>query len=257
MNSRDSSKYLVIGIFAGILLVATLLAYILYVPEQISTDSFGKSNKKFVNEKALTYSKHTSLTTVTERQDRIDTVYIYNQKEPLIVFANIQSAPSGPSLAEAETEDLKNEDKGGNFVEKDIMEAFEQAFNNVVEQEKKRNEAQLSDDTEPQNQSVDHGIMSEGMILDETQTRMGGTFFSYFYNHWQAPQEASNFMITVKEKIMPSMGSSVSIKINEELVFQTRLQPRYDYIEQMGQRAVTICYRRLQQTSDSEYYQVY
>lgn len=245
MNSRGISKYLVSGIFIGVLLAAILLAHILYVPEKVPSDNLAKSKQTVKKQEALAGSKRPSAS--------IDTVYMYDRQEPLIVYANTQPLAEKPSLAE--TEEGKDEDE--DFVDKDAMEAFEQAFNNVIEQEKKMNEAQISENTEAANRSVDHGIMSEGMILDETQTRMGGTFFTYFYNHWQAPQAASNFMITINEKIMPSIGTSISVKIDEELVFQTRLQPRYDYIEQMGQRAVAICYQRLQQTSNSEYYQVY
>ena len=259
MNSKGTNNYLISGVYTGVVIIAALLAQLLYVPEKISTDSIIKPEQVLIANETSGDSKDSSPSIYKVRQKRIDTVYIYNRKEPLIVIANPQSDSAGPSVADAKKVKKERRDTGkeNDFVKEDIMEDFEQAFNNVIEHEKEINQKQVSENAEPENQSVDHGIMSEGMILDETQTRMGESFFSYFYNHWQPPSEASNFMITIKEKMMPSIGSSVSIMIDEELVFQTRLQPRFDYIEQMGQRAVAICYQRLQQTADSEYYQVY
>ena len=242
----------------GVVVSAIIIAFILYVPRETTTDNLSGSGR-YLKEEALSHSQRMADSAAEEQRDHIDTVYIYEQREPLIVHASMRPDTASPSLADVGSpkSEARQPNAGEQLIEEDMMEAFEQAFNKVVEQEKENKDTEISKKAEPENRSVDHGIISEGMILDETQTRMGGTFFNYFYNHWQAPREATNFMITIKEKMMPSIGSSVSIKINEELVFQTRLQPRYDFIEQMGQRAVAICYRRLQQTSNSEYYQVY
>lgn len=259
MNSKSITKYITGSIFAGVLFATVILVYILYVPGEDPSGKIITNHESTANKKARTDSQSINRQLAAETQNQIDTVYIYHQKEPIIVYskAHPSSADSERSLAE-KTSGEDGIGKEEEFKVSNRMEAFEQAFNKVIEQGKEAKEEQISENAESKNQSVDAGIMSEGMILDETQTRMGGTFFSYFYNHWQAPGDASNFMITITEKIMPSMGSSLSIKINEELVFQTRLQPRYDYIEQVGQQAVAICHQKLNQSGrNSEYFQVY
>ncbi len=89
-------------------------------------------------------------------------------------------------------------------------------------------------------------ITIDGLVLNETRTRMGTNFFDIFYSRWTPPENARNFTITVKEQPMPSLGTRVVVNLNGQPVFQTRLQPRYEYIEQAALRAVQITWRRLQ-----------
>jgi hypothetical protein len=89
-------------------------------------------------------------------------------------------------------------------------------------------------------------ITIDGLVMDETQTKIGRDFYDVFYSHWEAPPDAHNFTITVKEQPMPSLGTRVVVELNSQTVFQTRLQPRYAYIEQAAKRAVYMTWRQLQ-----------
>ncbi|NOG99645.1 MAG: hypothetical protein HND52_16930 [Ignavibacteriae bacterium] len=72
----------------------------------------------------------------------------------------------------------------------------------------------------------------EGLIVDETRTKIGRDFYDIFYNKWTVPANAKDFTITISEKPMPRLGALVSIQINDLKVFSEFVQPRWEAIEE-------------------------
>ena len=89
-------------------------------------------------------------------------------------------------------------------------------------------------------------ITIDGLVINETRTKIGNDFFDVFYSRWTPPEDARNFTITIKEQPMPSLGTRVVVDLNGEPTFQARLQPRYEYIERAALQAVRQTWRRLQ-----------
>lgn len=85
-----------------------------------------------------------------------------------------------------------------------------------------------------------------GLVTDETQTKIGRDFYDAFYDRWTAPEKDYYYTVVVTEQPMPSLGTRVVVRVNQNVVFQTRLQPRRDIIEQAARRAVYMTQRRLQ-----------
>jgi hypothetical protein len=85
-----------------------------------------------------------------------------------------------------------------------------------------------------------------GLVTDETQTKIGRDFYDAFYDRWTAPEKDYYYTVVVTEQPMPSLGTRVAVRVNQNMVFQTRLQPRRDIIEQAARRAVYMTQRRLQ-----------
>ncbi|GAA5521731.1 LysM peptidoglycan-binding domain-containing protein [Aliifodinibius salicampi] len=133
-------------------------------------------------------------------------------------------------------------------LDKKTLNKFQKAFKKVVEQERREEKKQQ---TESSGQSSTIAI--DGMVLDETRSKMGTDFYNVFYRHWEPPSKAKNFMITISEQPTPGRGSVISISIDNEKVFQNRLQPKYAYTEKVAKHAVAICYRSLlrQQSSSN------
>ena len=120
------------------------------------------------------------------------------------------------------------------------LKKFRKAFNKLVEKgEKKEKNVVETDDYE--------GLGLGGMILDETRSKMGRNFYSVFFKHWEDPKNVSNFTITVSEQPTPSRGTMIQIKIDNQLVFKNRLEPRYYKTEKAAKRAVSLCKKRLAQ----------
>ncbi|MFP8488066.1 CsgE family curli-type amyloid fiber assembly protein [Gracilimonas sp. Q87] len=120
------------------------------------------------------------------------------------------------------------------------LEEFREAFQKLVEAEK----AAEKKDLEPFRMEVD------GMVLDETISKIGRDFYNVFYQYWSPPEEAYNYTITITEKPAPSLGTIVSVKINDTYTYQSRLQPRFQMIEDAGKDAVRYSYSYLQRNKD-------
>lgn len=120
------------------------------------------------------------------------------------------------------------------------LSEFREAFEKVVAQEQQA-------EVHQKKASSDRGstISINGMVLDETRSKMGIDFYNIFYRHWESPPGAGNFMITISEQPTPSRGTMITISIDNEKVFRNRLQPKYAYTEKVARHAVGVCYRTL------------
>ena len=112
------------------------------------------------------------------------------------------------------------------------------AESNQAEQDKRET---IQRDTERQ-------IMIEidGMVHDDTRSKVGRDFYSVFYTYWQSPPNAQNFTISVEEQPSPNLGTTIFVTVNHTETFRMRLQPRYEMIEEAGKYAVRQTYAYLQ-----------
>ncbi|MEX2403164.1 MAG: CsgE family curli-type amyloid fiber assembly protein [Balneolales bacterium] len=78
----------------------------------------------------------------------------------------------------------------------------------------------------------------DGLIIDETISKVGRDFYNAFYSEWDSPAEAFNYTVTVAETPMPNYNTRVTIKVNDTSVYQANLQPRYDEIKGAAHQGV-------------------
>ena len=131
-----------------------------------------------------------------------------------------------PAVVIAQIDTLDNKQK--NKATMDLMKMFDKAIGET-------------------NQEVneDPDIEIDGLIFDETKTKSGRDFYSYFFQDWEAPAGASNYSIFITEKPYRLSTTMIEIKINETLVYTGLLQPRGDIVEGMSQQAVEQTYSYL------------
>jgi curli production assembly/transport component CsgE len=91
------------------------------------------------------------------------------------------------------------------------------------------------------------GMEIDGLLVDETITKVGRDFYDLFYQNWEAPLGARNFTIVFKEKPVPGLGTLISLQIEDEEVFMQRLPPRYSIVEEFAKYAVFQARDHLQQ----------
>lgn len=92
--------------------------------------------------------------------------------------------------------------------------------------------------TTKENVSNDTDLEIDGMLFDETKTKVGKDFYDFFYSQWEAPPNARNFLIYITEKPYRLTTTQIEVKINEFVVFTSFLQPRADLVEQLAEQAV-------------------
>ena len=86
--------------------------------------------------------------------------------------------------------------------------------------------------------ATDEGLEIAGLVLDETKTKPGRDFYEYFNTHWQEV-EGLHYTITVSELPDATRGSFVLVRVNDAIVYQNRLNPQPDFIEQEARQAVS------------------
>jgi len=83
------------------------------------------------------------------------------------------------------------------------------------------------------------------LILNETISRVGNEFVDLFNGMWSWPSNTKGtFSILLSERPAPrSNATMMFVKVNDQQVFYSFLQPRYDRIEEAAKRAVAQTYR--------------
>jgi len=85
--------------------------------------------------------------------------------------------------------------------------------------------------------ATDEGLEISGLVLDETKTKPGRDFYEYFTTYWQEVK-GLQYTIIVSELPDTTRGTFIFVKVNDTLVYQQRLNPRPDVIENASKQAV-------------------
>lgn len=83
------------------------------------------------------------------------------------------------------------------------------------------------------------------LVVDETVTRTGSYFYDVFYRLWQPPDNAQFVSVVLSEQPLPGQGTLVAVRLDGELVFQSRLTPNEEQAETLARQAVGATLRRL------------
>lgn len=78
----------------------------------------------------------------------------------------------------------------------------------------------------------------DGLIIDETRTKIGRDYYEVFYNQWEAPKGAKNFTIKIKELPSRGRGAQIQVFVNDEKLIHRSVQPRQEMIEDLASRSV-------------------
>ncbi|MEX0722709.1 MAG: CsgE family curli-type amyloid fiber assembly protein [Gracilimonas sp.] len=144
---------------------------------------------------------------------------------------NVSSRNIRTNLASSDSS-ITNKKDSAQSSEKEALDRFREAFNDIVSKESKEEK------TSDINRSDLIRYEIDGIVLDETISKVGRDFYQSFYQNWSPPEDAYNFTITISEKPSPSLGTIVMVKVNETYTFQSRLQPRYELLVEAGEQAV-------------------
>ncbi len=85
----------------------------------------------------------------------------------------------------------------------------------------------------------------DGLIIDETRSKIARDFYDLFYKKWIAPIGAKNFSIYIREEPSRGRGAQISLTLNEDKIFQNFVPPRYDALENVVNFAIRVTRARL------------
>jgi len=85
----------------------------------------------------------------------------------------------------------------------------------------------------------------DGLIIDETRSKIARDFYDLFYKKWIAPNGAKNFSIYIREEPSRGRGAQISLTLNDNKIFQNFVPPRYDALENVVNFAIRVTRARL------------
>ena len=81
-------------------------------------------------------------------------------------------------------------------------------------------------------------LSTGGLIVDATRTRAGRDFYEMFYKQWQRIQVTTSLTIEVKEQFVRGRNTRIMVYVNDNLVYVSSIQPRFDLLEERVNIAV-------------------
>tara|TARA_A100000171_G_scaffold30980_1_gene29276 strand:+ start:2008 stop:2802 length:795 start_codon:yes stop_codon:yes gene_type:complete len=99
----------------------------------------------------------------------------------------------------------------------------------------------------PDQAAPQDGYIPQGFVLKNTITKAGRDFYKYFYFEFYNKQIETDKNILIEE--VPGRGRTtrITVKVEDELVWQFFSQPRKAFLKQMANYAIARSIRRLQQ----------
>lgn len=105
--------------------------------------------------------------------------------------------------------------------------------------------ATLSEEIPEEQAQFERSIGIDGLVIDESITKVGRDFYELFYSGWEPPPNASDFTIYIEEKPGRGRITAVEVRINDNSIYEGNLQPRYDFLEGLAEYVQGRCYNFL------------
>ena len=82
------------------------------------------------------------------------------------------------------------------------------------------------------------GSESQGLVMDQTISKLGRDFYDLFYGSFEAPGGLEDFTIVVVERQARANNAVVALIVNDTELFEMPLIPRTDMMEESARAAV-------------------
>ncbi|WP_375418771.1 CsgE family curli-type amyloid fiber assembly protein [uncultured Hymenobacter sp.] len=106
-----------------------------------------------------------------------------------------------------------------------------------------------------------------GLILDQTITKLGRDFYALFYEQWDPAPNLGDYTVIIREK--PGRGTStlISVEVNDNALVELPLSPNYEALEEAAAYSLSLTNdylinarnvsQQLEQTADNPGSEVY
>jgi curli production assembly/transport component CsgE len=89
------------------------------------------------------------------------------------------------------------------------------------------------------------GLELNGLVIDETITKIGRDFYELFYSRWEAPSTTVNYSLYVREQPQPGRGTQISVVLNDAELISQAIQPREEVMLAVADYAVQLAKQQI------------
>ena len=94
--------------------------------------------------------------------------------------------------------------------------------------------------------TAEAGLEMNGLVIDETITKMGRDFYELFYARWEPPTSSLGYTLHIKELPQPGRGTRISVLLNETELLRQAIQSREELLLAVANRAIQLAYYHIQ-----------
>jgi curli production assembly/transport component CsgE len=91
-------------------------------------------------------------------------------------------------------------------------------------------------------------IEIEGLVLDESRSKLAHDFYELFYNSWRVIEEdiKTGYTITIREQpAFIGNGSRIVVDLDGTEITQLNLQPRIEVLESLSMQLVELLFNQI------------
>ena len=88
--------------------------------------------------------------------------------------------------------------------------------------------------------AADADLEMNGLVIDETITKIGRDFYELFYAHWEAPLSRVDYTLFIKEQPQPGRGTRITLLFNDTELMTQMIQPRPELLLAVASRAIQL-----------------
>jgi curli production assembly/transport component CsgE len=78
----------------------------------------------------------------------------------------------------------------------------------------------------------------DGLVLDQTISKVGHDFYDQFYSKWEVPQGIGDYTINIREKPGRATSILISVEVNDNELLELPIQPKAEIIEDIANYAL-------------------
>jgi curli production assembly/transport component CsgE len=84
-----------------------------------------------------------------------------------------------------------------------------------------------------------------GLVLSQVLTSLGDYFHTKFAEGWSAQKDAADYVLTVRERSSPKVGTEIQVLAGDDLVFRSLLPRSYAQVAALTEAAVEQVHNRV------------
>lgn len=98
------------------------------------------------------------------------------------------------------------------------------------------------------------GFVLRGIITDETKTKMGKDFYDRYYYKYNDIGINSEKIVTIGEEYTFATNTAISIKIDNEVVYEFLIRPDDEFLDAVSEEAVSATFTYLKEKEKQKKY---
>lgn len=177
--------------------------------------------------------------TTTSKNNDSNTFFLKANEKKVLSKANINYNAQGKIILLLILYDEDDKPVGQDRIELTSNNGFQEV---PAEQLSVRQETVSPDQAAPQD-----GFVLGGLVIQNTLTKAGRDFYKYFYSEYYNKQITTNKNIIIEEVPGRFRNTRISVKIDNQLLWQFFSQPKKAFLQEMAKTALDRCVRYLQQ----------